>query len=257
MLSAVIITKNESRMIGDCLKSLDFVGEIIVVDTGNTDDTDKIAKSVGARVVTSHGTDYSQFRIDGLRAAKFDWILYVDADERVTPALKAELLKVTQNQNFTCGAYAIPRTNIYLGRQMHYGGWGGESVIRLFPKKCLVSWKNPLHEQPVFTGALGKLTGSLVHYSHRDLSSMLIKTIDFTNYEARLRLEAGHPPVVWWRIFRVMGSEFWLRFVRLSAWRDGVEGCIDGLFQVFNTFIIYARLWEMQKEQSHVQSSHR
>jgi glycosyltransferase involved in cell wall biosynthesis len=258
MISAVIITKNEEKMIGDCLKSLEFTDEIIVVDTGNIDDTNRIAYTAGARIVTSTGNDFSRFRTDGLNAAKYDWILYVDADERVTPKLRQEIIKITAAPVGEIGAYAIPRTNYYLGREMHYGGWGGDSVIRFFPKKCLISWKNPLHEQPIFEGQLGQLKENLVHFSHRDLTSMVNKTLEFTEYEAKLRFKINHPPVVWWRIFRVMGTEFWLRFVRLSAWRDGVEGCIDGIFQVFNTFIIYARLWEMQQEKlKHVKSPHR
>jgi glycosyltransferase involved in cell wall biosynthesis len=254
MISAIVITKNEEKMIGACLESLRFADEIIVVDSGNTDNTNVIAKKAGARIVTSKGADYSHFRIDGLKAALYDWILYVDADERVTPKLQQELKKIASGKSDNFGAYEIPRTNIYLGREMHYGGWGGDSVIRFFPKQSLISWKNPLHEQPVFKGALGKLAGNLVHYSHRDLTSMLKKTLEFTEYEARLRLEINHPPVVWWRIFRVMATEFWLRFVKLSAWRDGVEGCIDGLFQVFNTFIIYARLWELQQSLKNAKS---
>lgn len=258
MISAVIITKNEEKMIGDCLASLKFADEIIVVDTGNTDRTDQIAIAMGAKIVTSRGPGYSRFRIDGLKAAEYDWILYVDADERVTPQLKEEINQLISGPVGDYGAYAIPRTNIYLGKEMRYGGWGGESVIRLFPKKNLVSWKNPLHEQPVFTGKLGRLKYHLVHFSHRDLISMVNKTLEFTEYEARLKFQAGHPPVVWWRIFRMMATEFWLRFIRLSAWRDGVEGCIDGIFQIFNTFIIYARLWEMQQEKTkNVQSAYR
>ena len=131
---------------------------------------------------------------------------------------------------------------------MHHGGWGNDYVIRLFLKKNLTEWKNPLHEEPVFTGELGKLQNSLVHFSHRDLSSMLEKTLGFTNYEAQLRYEANHPRVIWWRFLRVMLTEFWLRFVKLSAWRDRIEGVIDGMFQVFNSFIIYARLWEIQQK---------
>lgn len=234
-------------MIGDCLKSLEFADEIVVVDSGNTDRTNEIAREAGARIVKSAGGDYSRFRISGLKAARHEWILYVDADERVTPALRLEILKLIAGPAPAFGAYEIPRTNYYLGREMRYGGWGGDSVIRFFRKKSLITWKNPLHEQPVFRGDLGKLSGNLVHFSHRDLTSMLNKTLEFTEYEARLRFDAKHPPVAWWRVFRMMATEFWYRFVKLSAWRDGIEGCIDGIFQVFNTFVIYARLWEMQQ----------
>ena len=79
---------------------------------------------------------------------------------------------------------------------------------------------------------------------------MLDKTLGFTAYESDLKLKANHPPIVAWRMVRVMLTEFWLRFVKLSAWRDGVEGIIDGSFQIFNTFVIYARLWESQNAKS-------
>lgn len=255
MISAIVITRNEERMINECLESLGFADEIIVVDTGNTDNTNILARRHHARIVKSKGGDYSQYRNDGLKKAKYDWILYVDADERVSEKLKQEISDLINNPEPGIGAYAIPRKNIYLGREMKYGGWGNDYVIRLFVKSGLEGWHFPLHEQPVFKGKMGKLSSKLEHYSHRDLASMLNKTLEFTLYEARLRFESHHPPVVWWRIFRVMASEFWLRFIRLQAWRDGVEGCIDGIFQVFNTFIIYARLWEMQQN-FHDQSTH-
>lgn len=248
MLSVVIITKNEEKMITDCLISVQFADEIIVVDTGSTDQTNDIARQHRAKIVKSKGRDYSQFREDGLQAALGDWLLYVDADERVTPALRKEIQNIITGTQEPYTAYAIPRQNIFLGKPVHYGGWGNDYVIRLFKTVKLTGWHNPLHEQPDFKGDLGKLTHSLTHYSHRDLSSMLDKTLLFTGYEARLRYEAHHPPVTWWRFLRVMFTEFWHRFVRLSAWRDGPEGIIDGIFQIYNTFIIYACLWELQQK---------
>lgn len=245
MISAIVITKNEEKMIEDCLKSLAFVDEIIVVDTGNTDNTNKIANSFGAKIVKSSGDDYSKFRNDGLKHATGDWILFVDADERVSPELKSEI------HDLSSSAYLIPRKNIYLGHEMHYGGWGNEKLIRIFKKSSLKGYRGELHEQPNFTGELGELTGPLIHLSHRGLSSMLEKTLLFTNYEAKLRFQAGHPPIVPWRIFRVMLTEFWHRFIVLQAWRDGPAGIIDGLFQIYNMFIIYARLWELQHDSSH------
>lgn len=247
MLTGIVITRNEEKMIGDCLDSISFCDELLIVDTGNTDLTNKIAASKKARITTSRGTDYSHFRNDGLKAARGEWILYVDSDERVSPALQSDILNQISDPSSDFSAYRIARTNIFLGRRMKYGGWGGEYVIRLFKKSQLYKWENPLHEQPKFSGRLGTINSELLHYSHRDLSSMLEKTLEFTLYEAKLRIDSGHPQMTWWRFFRVMFTEFWLRFVKLSAWRDGTEGVIDGLFQVFNTFIIYARLWEMQR----------
>jgi glycosyltransferase involved in cell wall biosynthesis len=246
MLSAIIITKNEEQMIVECLKSLDFVDEMLVIDNGSIDRTDHLAQKQGAEIFKSDATDYSQLREFGLRCAKGDWVLYIDADERVSLELKQEI--ITTIKTSSASVFALPRTNYYLGIPMHYGGWGGDYVIRLFRRPALFGWQGELHEQPKFIGNLQKLSQPLIHYSHRDLSSMVNKTLNFTAFEANLRLAAHHPPVTWWRFFRVMLTEFWYRFVILSAWRDGPEGIIDGLFQVFNTFIIYARLWELQYE---------
>lgn len=249
-LSAIIITRNEEKLIGECLLSLkDLANEIIVVDSGNTDSTNDIAKSFGAKIVFTQGHDYSQYRNAGLQTAKGEWIFYLDADERVTPLLKKEIEQIISSMDKN-HVYQIPRKNIYLGRQMRFGGWGGDKVIRLFPKKLLSGYTGALHEQPVYSGKLLTMNHELIHFSHRDLSSMLDKTLVFTQFEAQLRLDANHPPMVWWRFLRVMTTEFWLRFVKLSAWKDGVEGIIDGIFQVFNSFIIYARLWELQNEKS-------
>jgi len=245
MLTSIVITKNEEQMIEDCLLSLKFCDEILVVDTGNTDKTNEIAKNCKAKIVSSSGKDYAKFRNDGLAAAKGDWVLYIDADERVTPLLRNEIKYKTKLE--AASAYAIPRQNIYLGKEMCYGGWSNDYVIRLFQKNKLKKWVHPLHEEPEYEGALEKLENKIVHMSHRDLISMLNKTLEFTSFESRLRLAANHPSIVAWRIVRIMCSEFWLRFIKLSAWRDGVEGIIDGMFQVFNSFVIYARLWEMQQ----------
>lgn len=246
MLSVVVITKNEQEMVTDCLISVrSLADEIIVVDSGSTDKTNEIAKSFGVKIVRSRGSNFSQYRNLGLSHARGDWILYVDADERVSPQLRLEIQGIT-----IPGVYEIPRRNIFLGKHMTFGGWGDDKVIRLFHKSLLKKFVGELHEQPQYSGQLSTLHHDLIHFSHRDLSSMLEKTILFTTYEAELRHAAKHPPVVWWRFLRIMVTEFWHRFIRLSAWRDGPEGIIDGLFQVFNSFVIYARLWEIQHANS-------
>lgn len=246
MLSAIVITLNEESMIRDCLISLKFADEIIVVDTGNVDRTNIIAKELGTKIVRCNpGSGYDNFRNTGLKTSRGDWILYVDADERVTPLLKQEIAQIiSSDTNYS--AYEIPRRNFYLGREMFFGGWGNDRVVRLFKKNKLQQYNNALHEQPEVEGEIGILQNALVHFSHRDLETMLDKTLIFTKYEADLRIKSNHPPLAVWRFFRVMLTEFWHRFIGLQAWRDGTEGIIDGMFQVFNTFIIYARLWEAQ-----------
>jgi len=121
MLSVIIITKNEEAMIEDCLVSVDWADEIVVVDSGNTDRTNAIALAHGARIVTFPGSGYARFRNAGLKAAAGDWILYVDADERVTPQLRQEIQKIVSQpttHNLQPTTYQIPRRNIFLGRVM-------------------------------------------------------------------------------------------------------------------------------------------
>lgn len=250
ILSAIIITRNEELMISDCLKSLAFADEIIVVDTGNTDKTNAIARKFGANVVPGSGKGYSEFRNNGIKHARGNWILFIDADERVTQELSYEIKDVIQKDQKKFSCYLIPRRNNYLGKFMNYGGWGGEKIPRLFYKMDLIGYVGDLHEQPKFKGETSALKKSMEHYSHRSLSTMVDKTINFTDFESKLRFINNHPPIKSWRIARVMITEFWLRFIKLQAWRDGTEGVIDGIFQVFNMFVIYVRLWELQYEKS-------
>ena len=235
-------------MIGDCLLSVSFADQVIVVDTGNSDMTNNIAKQHGAKVIKClPNSGYHNFRNTGLKHAKGDWVLYVDADERVTPLLKQEIEQIISSDT-RFSAFEIPRCNFYLGKEMFFGGWGNDRVVLLFQKEKLHQYNNVLHEQPEVDGEIGLLKNPLVHFSHRDLESMLDKTFLFTGYEAEMRLKNNHPKIVPWRIVRVMMTEFWTRFIKLSAARDGVQGIIDGIFQIFNMFIIYARLWELQQK---------
>ena len=130
---------------------------------------------------------------------------------------------------------------------MRFGGWWPDYVTRLVQKNKTSGWKDELHEVLEVNGKKEALKGVLYHLSHRGITWILNKSINYTQTEARLRFENGHPPVVWWRLFRVMLTEFWYRLIAKSGWRDGIVGWIEAIYQTFNMFIIYIRLWEMQK----------
>lgn len=247
-LSVIIITKNEEEVIEDCLKSVrSLANEIILVNSGSTDKTLQIAKKYGAKIIDapSKKLEFSKWRNVGLKAAKGDWVFYVDADERATPELRKEIKLVTKDRRSTV-AYEIPRRNYYLGQEMHYSGTWPDYVKRLFRKKKLKCWERELHEDPIFEGKMEKLKNPLIHITHRDLSSMVEKTREWSKIEANLLYKAKHPPVAWWRILRIMLTEFWHRGIKLQGWRDGTVGWIEIIFQMFSRFITYARLWEMQ-----------
>src|SRR5258708_15156190 len=146
MISAIIITKNEEKMVGDCLKSLKFVDEILVIDTGNTDKTNTIAKKGGAKVVKYEGDGkFADWRNKGLKEAKCDWILYIDADERITSLLRNEIQNITQEKN-TKSAYAIPRKNFIFGKEFKHSGQYPDYQKILFKKSELVCWIGEVHE---------------------------------------------------------------------------------------------------------------
>jgi len=247
-ISVVIIAKDEEKMIEDCLQSVKWADEVVLVDSGSTDQTPQIAKEYGAKViqVPFEKLEFAKWRNVGLEKARGDWILYVDADERVIPELKKEILKVVTGHSRSVTAYEIPRRNFYLSKEVHYGGAWPDYVKRLFLKKKLKGWRKRLHEDPIFKGQMGRLKSPFVHLTHRDLSSMVEKTREWSKIEAKLLFESGHPAVTWWRILRVMLTEFWQRGIKLQGWRDGTVGWIEIIFQMFSRFITYARLWEMQ-----------
>ena len=245
-LSVIVIAKNEEQMIRDCLASIKWADEIILVDSGSTDKTMEIAKKYSARIISlpTEKLEFAKWRNAGLKEAKGNWVFYLDADERITPELQKEIKESIKY--FT--AYEIPRRNFYLGKEMHYGGAWPDYVKRLFLKEKLKRWIGELHEDPVFEGEMGRLKNPIVHIAHRDLSLMVEKTREWSKIEAELLYKTRHPPVTWWRILRIMLSEFWLRGVKLQGWRDGTVGWIEIIFQMFSRFVTYGRLWELQQK---------
>jgi glycosyltransferase involved in cell wall biosynthesis len=245
-ISAIVLAKNEEVKLPDCLKSLTWVDEIVLVDTGSKDRTIDIARQYRARVINYHKGGYSEWRNKGKEEAKGKWIFYVDADERVSPQLRDEV-ETLISQETPYNAYAIPRKNIILGKEMLHGGWWPDHVKRLYKKNGLNKWTGALHEEPEFKGELGFLSEPLIHIKHDNLSDMIEKSNLWSVKEAELLLKASHPQMVWWRFIRIMLTELYYRLITLKGYLDGVEGIIYACYQMWYRFMVYAKLWEMQK----------
>ena len=242
-LSVVIIAKNAENLIVDCIESVGFADEIIVVDNASSDRTADIAKQHHARVIKSNTSSFADQRNIGLKAAKGKWILYIDTDERVTQELGREIKEVIEGNDFA--AYRLTRQNFYFGNHP----WPKqEHLERLFRKDKLKEWYGALHESPRVEGQLGSLHELLLHYTHRDLTSMLEKTIQWSQIEAQLRYDAHHPQMTWWRFFRVIVTGFYNSYIIQEGYKAGVVGIIESIYQAFSMFITYARLWEMQQK---------
>ncbi len=243
-ISAVIISKNSQDLIGDCIRNVSFCDEIIVVDSKSIDETVKIAHSLNAKIIEYNGNDFSQMRDLGLKSSTSDWVLYVDTDERLTEELKKNVKeKVLDSGEFV--AFKIKRKNYYFGKHE----WPHiEKLERLFKRNFLRGWYGKIHESPQVLGKVGELEGFLLHYTHKNLSSMVNKTIEWSKIEAELRFKANHPKMTLWRFPRVMLSAFFDSYIRQKGFKAGVAGLIESTYQSFSIFLTYARLWGMQRK---------
>jgi glycosyltransferase involved in cell wall biosynthesis len=242
-ISGIIIARNEEKMIGEALDSLFFCDEILVVDNGSTDNTKVISEKKGAKVYEIKTNDLSEIRNFALNKAEGDWVLYLDADERINEELKNSI-KENVSSDSKYAAFFLKRKNYYFGKHE----WPDiEKMARLFRKDKLKQWQGKLHESPVYDGETGKLDGFILHFTHRDLESMLNKTIEWSSTEALLRYNSGHPPMTWWRFPRVMMSAFLNSYIKQKGYKAGVVGVLESIYQSFSMFITYAKLWELQK----------
>jgi glycosyltransferase involved in cell wall biosynthesis len=253
LLTIGIIAGNEEKMIKDCLLSCSWAERIILVAANSTDNTVNIAKSTVPKIKIYHTTDqynknFSKWRNIVYKNTDTPWLLYIDADERITPQLKSEITKILSSSKPSV-YYVIPRANYFLGKRVKYGGTYPDYVKRLYQMQYFKGYTGYLHEEPIINGDFNYLKSDLLHYTHRNLSSMLSKSLVWTDSSAQALYQSNHPPVVWWRLIRMMLTKIWQRLIIGQMWRDGTVGWISVIFETFDTFMIYARLWEIQQKQ--------
>lgn len=236
MISAVIITKNEEKNIAACIASLSFVDEIIVVDAESTDATREIATQSGAKVITQPFLGYGEQKNVGIDATQHDWLLFLDADERISDALREEIQHVTTSQSSP--VYWITIEDIFLGKNLKHLVGHNPRLVR----KGAARWnKNPVHEQLVYTdsgqtvrykdGMSGEIPPPIIHHSHETVSSYLTKMHRYTSLDAEHMQQTGK---------HRSGREFrdsWLlpyvlgfrQFVKLLIYRWGILDGIPGI----------------------------
>jgi hypothetical protein len=253
MLSVVIIARNEERLIKGCLESVKWADEIVVIDNGSTDKTLSIVNNYTERIYKTSANNFSEIRNMAINKVKGEWLLFVDADERVLKGLREEiqeLISGSPNEN----AWAISRRNIVLGSEVRYAAFWPDYVIRLFKTHKLKGYRGDIHEQPQYEGELGYLKSSFLHLTHRDIDSMVLKSLSWANIDARLRFQAHHPKMNGLRFLRIILTEIWNQGVIRRGFFNGTVGTIDSLVQVFSMFLSYAKLWQLQRSEDLDQS---
>ncbi|MBU0578850.1 glycosyltransferase family 2 protein [Patescibacteria group bacterium] len=247
-ITAIILAKNEAEMIVNCINTLWWCNEILVIDCASSDETAKLAETAGARVVSFSHRSMAKTRNESLKRVKTNWVFYVDADERVTPTLAKEIM--VQLETSCATALKISRQNVHYGKIMHHGGWEKDYVTRVFNKEYFQNWFGDIHESPKFKGKLLELQSPLIHLTHRNTIDGLTKTISWTPIEADLLAKAGSGSVRVRTILRKGIMEFVRRGIFKFGFRDGVEGWIEAMVQGINRMLVYIQLWEKQRKPS-------
>lgn len=242
MLSVVIITSNEEAKIRDCLESVKWADEIIVVDSCSQDRTVEISKEYTSKVYQREYLGGGPMRNFGIEKATGDWIFTIDADERVTPELRAEIQEILKSPQ--CDGYYIPRKAYFLGKCIKHCGWWPDYVLRLF-RKDKGQYENRLaHAKVVIKGKTGKLKKPLLHYTCTNMSEYLSKINARTSLMAQ---EGKHLVCLFTSLLHAWAKFFKTYFLR-AGFLDGKEGLILSVLASYYVFLKYLKLWEKQRK---------
>lgn len=248
-LSAIVITRNEAHNLDDCLQSLKgLVNEIIVVDSQSTDDTVAIATHHGAQV--SQPADWPGFGPQKNRAlslATCEWVLSIDADERVTPKLAVEIQKTLQDSPRGV-AFKIPRLSWYCGRFIRHAGWQPDHVLRLFKRESAKFSDDLVHERVVTDARVESLKNHLLHYSYLNFSQVLSKVDAYSSASAKQAYAQGKRSTV----ARALGHGAWAFFrtyVIRAGFLDGGHGLALSISNAETSYYKYLKLWQLEQQE--------
>lgn len=251
-LSIIIITKNEAHNIGDCLDSVAFADEWIVVDSGSTDETCTIARAKGAHVVqTEDWPGFGPQKNRALDLATKDWVLSIDADERVTPELAQEIQTLIQDgdggQHAVVDGYRIARLSNFCGRWIRHSGWWPDYVLRLIRRGKGRFTDSLVHESLQINGSTETLKGHFLHYPYGDMEALLVKVNRYSTAGAEMMHAKGRKTGV----PGIVGHSVWT-FIRIYVMRrgfmDGKEGFILAAVGAAGSFFRYSKLFFLNKQ---------
>lgn len=238
-LSAVVITLNAASQLEACLRSLQFCADIVVVDSGSIDDTRDLARRHGARVIDCPWRGFGPQKQFAVEQAEHDWVLCVDADERVSPALQADIVGAVDTPRF--GAYRFPRCNRFMGRYLRHGEGYPDLSLRLFDRRQARWSDDRVHEKVMTETAVGTLRGDLMHDSAESIENYLDKQNRYTTLTAEAAYAQGKRASAAHIVLSPL-----IRFVKFYIFRlgflDGLPGLVHILIGCGNSFSKYAKM---------------
>lgn len=251
-LSLVVITKNAAHQLADCLASAPFVDEVLVVDSGSSDGTVALAESLGARVIYQEWLGYGRQKQFAVEQASHDWVLCLDADERLTPKLGESILAALVKPEHA--AYRFPRRNRFMGRYLGHGEGYPDWSMRLFDRRKGRWSFDPVHEKVLLEAGstVGTLEGDLLHDSAETLTSYLAKQNLYTTLAAEQAFRAGKS-ATWVHVLLSPWFRFFKFYVVRQGFRDGVPGLVHICIGCFNSFTKYAKMLELKRNKREIQ----
>lgn len=247
-VACAIVVFNEERNIREALDSVSWMDEIVVVDSYSTDNTMSICREFTSHVFQRKWNGFGEQKNFAIDHTSADWVFILDADERVSADLKAEIKRVIEAADQSGPvAYSLPRKNYYYGEWVRWGGVYPDYQLRLFRRGVGRLDDSEPHNKFVFQGLHGYLTNALDHYTERTIDDHFRKFGNFTTLAAQERGKTRH--VVRWAdlVFRPLFT-FWKYYMRRKGYRDGVRGFLYAGFASMYTFVKYAKLWDVLRE---------
>jgi glycosyltransferase involved in cell wall biosynthesis len=244
-ITVLIPCKNESEQLAACIGSAqDLADEVLVADSGSTDGSLEIARALGARVVEREYRTYGDFQNWAIPQAAHPWVLVLDSDERVTPALAAEIRSVLAEPGHD--GYSIPRRNHFLGHPIHFGPWMHDHCLRLFRRDVVRYVGNTDHAHAKLrSGSVGVLRNHLIHYTCTSYEQYLPKLQRYAATQARLWHQQGRRTNIAQMLFRGP-FRFLQGYVGRFGFLDGVAGLQVCALIAYLSYLKHARLWELQ-----------
>jgi glycosyltransferase involved in cell wall biosynthesis len=245
-ISVCIITFNEEKNIVDCLESVNWVDEIVVVDSFSKDRTVDLCRKYTDKIYQIEWQGHVKQKNCALEYATNEWVLCLDADERLSPKLKEEIKSVLSTDGQKIDGYFFPRHSYYLGRWINHGGWYPDYKLRLF-RKSKGRWggKDP-HDKVILNGTTTRLQGSLLHFVYKNLSHQLQTVDSFSTITANV-LEGEDERFSPMKLIFRPPFRFFEMYVIKKGFLDGLPGFIIAVASSFYVFLKYAKLWELTK----------
>jgi len=246
-LSAIIICRNEEKDIEGAIQSLLWADEILIVDSYSTDNTLTIAGNYPVKILQRTFENYSRQRNWALDQAAYDWVLMLDADERLTPELQHEIQDLLAD-TMKSPAYSIYRCNFFMGKEVRYSGWQNDWVVRLFDKSNSRYSDNNVHEELILNrGRPARLKHKMWHYTYRNLSHYLQKWDSYSTLSAKDKANSTQS-VSFYHLMLKPAFRFFRHYILKLGILDGKVGFVISYLAASGVFMRYLKLWRMQQE---------